>query len=166
MMHPDLTARENLRVFARLYGLARVDERVEIGLRKVGLAERGDDRVATLSRGMAQRLALARALLHDPLILLLDEAETGLDARAHEQLRAALSDRGGHRTVILASHDLRYVSEVADEVAFLRAGRIVGRVPTAGLGAIGLQEQYAEALAQQSAARSGVAVGAAGRHHQ
>jgi heme ABC exporter ATP-binding subunit CcmA len=162
MLHPDLTAHENLRVYAHLYGLDRVGERVEAGLRQVGLSDRGEARAATLSRGMLQRLALARAVLHDPPILLLDEAETGLDTRAQEQLQAVLGDRTGHRTVILASHDLGYVCEVADEVAFLRAGRIVGRVLTSGLSTHCLQEQYAEALDGQSSARSVVSVGAAG----
>ena len=162
MLHPDLTARENLLIFGRLYGLERVHDRVAAGLRRVGLTERTDSYVSTLSRGMLQRLALARALFHDPLVLLLDEAETGLDARAREQLRAALGERGGQRTAILASHDLGFVSEVADEVAFLRSGRVVGQVSTVGLDARALQERYAEALAGPFPARPGLAAGAAG----
>ena len=161
MLHPDLTARENLRVFAGLYGLDGVAERVEAGLRQVGLERRADDRAATLSRGMLQRLALARALLHDPSILLLDEAETGLDTRAHKWLLAALGERGG-RTVVFASHDLGFVREVADEVAFLRSGRVAGRVDTAGLSLDDLGERYADALAARPAERAGQAVGLAG----
>jgi heme exporter protein A len=152
MLHPDLTARENLRVFAHLYGLDAADARAEAGLRQFGLDRRGDDRVATLSRGMHQRLALARALLHEPAVLLLDEAETGLDARAHEWLISALGERGSGRTVIFASHDLGFVREVADEVVFLRAGRIAGRVPIAGLGPDELRERYADALAARPTA--------------
>jgi heme exporter protein A len=148
MLHPDLTARENLAVFARLYGLDDVTGSVEGALNDFGLTERGDSLVSTLSRGMVQRLALARALLHDPPILLLDEAETGLDSRAHDQLAAALEASHGHRTVILASHDLSFVSEVADQVVFLRSGRVVGQVEAAGLGVRGLQERYSEALAR------------------
>jgi ABC-type multidrug transport system ATPase subunit len=152
MLHPDLTARENLTVFGHLYGLDRVEERAEAGLRQFGLERRGDTRVTTLSRGMLQRLALARALLHEPAVLLLDEAETGLDVRAHEWLIAALGERGSGRTVIFASHDVGFVREVADEVVFLRAGRVAGRVQTAGLGPDELRSRYSDALAARSAA--------------
>jgi ABC-2 type transport system ATP-binding protein/heme exporter protein A len=102
---------------------------------------------------MLQRLALARALLHDPALLLLDEAETGLDARAHEWLISALGERGSGRTVIFASHDIGFVCEVADEVVFLRAGRVAGRVQTAGLGPDDLRARYADALAARSTAK-------------
>ena len=162
MLHPDLTGRENLLVFAGLYGLDGVDERAEAGLRRFGLERQGDARVATLSRGMLQRLALARALLHEPAVLLLDEAETGLDARAHDWLLAALGARGGGRTVIFASHDLGFVREVADEAVFLRAGRVAGRIRTAGLGTDELRERYADALAARPADRSRPVVGIAG----
>ena len=161
MLHPDLTARENLAVFARLYGLDRFEERVEQGLRQFGLVGRADSRASTFSRGMLQRLALARALLHDPALLLLDEAETGLDLRAHEWLLAAFGERGGPRTVVLASHDLAFVREGADDVVFLRSGRVVDRVRTADLGPDALRERYADALATPPAARSGRAVGLA-----
>ena len=146
MLHPELTAQENLATYARLYGLDRVAERVAAGLDRVGLSARATSRVATLSRGMIQRLALARALLHEPSVLLLDEAETGLDVRARDLLFSVL---GADRTATLATHDLAYVAEVADEVAFMSRGRIVGRCPTIGLRASDLSERYAEALAQR-----------------
>ena len=158
MLHPDLTARENLTLFAHLYGLDRVEERAEAGLRQFGLERRGEAGVATLSRGMLQRLALARALLHDPTVLLLDEAETGLDARAHEWLISALGERGGSRTVIFASHDLADEAEVV----FLRAGRVAGRVQIAGLGADDLRERYADALDRRPAEAAGRVVGVPG----
>ena len=162
MLHPDLTARENLSVFARLYGLDRADERVETGLRDVGLLARAGARVSTLSRGMVQRLALARALLHDPLVLLLDEAETGLDVRAHQQLLATLREGGAHRTVIFASHDLGFVSDVADKVIFLRAGRVVGQTDVTRCSVNDVRDQYAEALARPQPERTRRPVGAAG----
>jgi heme exporter protein A len=158
MLHPSLTARENLQVFARLYGLDQSERRVVEGLQRVGLTELADARAATLSRGMLQRLALARALLHDPAILLLDEAETGLDVRAHEQLLAVLRDR----TAVLASHDLAFVSAVADEVAFLRAGRVVGQVSTAGLEPRALQDRYVDALGGRPLSRVAATAGAVG----
>lgn len=159
MLHPDLTARENLAVYARLYGLDRVADRVSAGLERVDLSHRADSRVSTLSRGMTQRLALARALLHEPPILLLDEAESGLDARARDRLMASLDS---DRTAILATHDLAYVSEVATEIAFLNRGRIVGTLATAGLSSAELRDRYAEALARWPANardRSTVAAG-------
>ena len=162
MLHPDLTVRENLRVFAGLYGLDDAEARIAAGLRQFGLVGRADARVRTLSRGMVQRLALARALLHDPAVLLLDEAESGLDVRAHDWLLAALDDHPERRTVILASHDLAFVSDVADEVVFLRAGRVVGQVETAGIPPEALRERYTEVLAHGSADRPDRAVGVAG----
>jgi polar amino acid transport system ATP-binding protein len=97
---------------------------------------------------MTQRVALARAFLHEPSILLLDEAESGLDVRAHEVLVGAL--RVGARTAVLATHDLAFAREVADEVAFLRRGTVVGRVATAGRTVSEIQAAYAEALARRS----------------
>jgi heme ABC exporter ATP-binding subunit CcmA len=162
MLHPELTARENLRVFARLYALDRSDERVEASLCQVGLAERGDARAATLSRGMLQRLALARALLHEPSLLLLDEAETGLDVRAHDHLVSAVAEHEGGRTAILASHDLGFVREVADEVVFLRLGRAVERVRTAGLADAELREVYSDAMAPRTMGQADLSIGAPG----
>jgi len=159
MLHPDLTARENLAVYAQLYGLSRPAECVEDGLRAVALADRGDSRVSTLSRGMLQRLTLARALLHEPPVLLLDEAETGLDARARDILADILAHGSGRRTVILTSHDLAYVHEVADEIAFMRAGRVVDRVRNVGLDAVALRSRYAEALARRTSPTTPVMAG-------
>lgn len=162
MLHPDLTAQENLTVFAELYGLDRIAERVQGGLDRVGLTSRAHARAATLSRGMLQRLALARALLHEPPILLLDEAESGLDSRAHAGLLAALGDRETGRTALLASHDLQFVAEVADRVAFLRAGRIVQVIPMDDCDARSLQERYAAALAAPPSSRAAPVARAAG----
>ena len=148
LAYPDLTARENLELYAALYAVP--DARVAEELDRVGLDGRRGDRAAELSRGMLQRLALARALLHEPSILLLDEAETGLDAPARDVLESALR---GPRTAVMASHDLSFVREVADEVAFMRSGRIVGRCQMAGASAAELAGRYAEALARRPSAR-------------
>lgn len=158
MLHPELTARENLLTYGRLYGLDRLGERVKAGLDRVGLAGRASSRVSTLSRGMVQRVALARALLHEPSVLLLDEAETGLDAKARDLLVAVL---GGDLTAILATHDLGHVAEVADEVVFLARGRIVGRCDLAGCSPAELRERYADALAPRPAAEARQPVGVA-----
>jgi heme exporter protein A len=156
MLHPDLTAHENLAIYGRLYGLDRPGERATLGLDRVGLVARAGSRVSTLSRGMVQRLSLARALLHEPSVLLLDEAETGLDVRARDVLVEALSSE---LTAILATHDLSYVAEVADEVAFLNRGRVVGRCALAGVHPAELRERYAEALAQRPASETRASTG-------
>jgi heme ABC exporter ATP-binding subunit CcmA len=160
MLHPDLSALENLTIFARLYGLDRPGERAEAALQEVGLLDRAHAATRTLSRGMVQRLALARATLHEPAILLLDEAETGLDTRAHDFLIDTFACRDPQRSALIASHDLNFIREVADEVVFLRSGAVAARVQTAGLDAAELRERYAEALSQPPRARAARPVGA------
>ena len=123
-LYGHLTARENLRFYGRLFGLSDLDQRVETRLGEVGLLERADDRAATFSRGMRQRLGLARTLLHDPDLVLLDEPYTGLDPHAAAVLRAVLETlRDGRRTVILVTHNLTQGLELADQVAIQVRGR-------------------------------------------
>ena len=124
-LYGRLTVAENLRFYGRLYGLDNLSDRVAERLRSVGLGERGASQVQTLSRGMRQRLALARTLLHDPEIVLLDEPYTGLDAHAAATLRGVLSSlKDGHRTVVLVTHNLQQGLELADQVAIQVRGRI------------------------------------------
>jgi heme exporter protein A len=119
LVYPDLTARENLRFHARLHGVAaaRVDEL----LRAVGLERRAGDPVRELSRGMVQRLAAARAVLHDPPVLLLDEPRAGLDPVAAEELEPLIGRASG-RTRVLVTHDVERGLREADVVLGLRAG--------------------------------------------
>ena len=125
-LYPELTARENLQFFARLYGVADVDARVASSLDTAGLAARADDLTSAYSRGMRQRVALERALIHSPRLVLLDEPFTGLDAASAsalvERLRG-LKDEG--RIVILATHDLNLAEGLLDLAVFLRDGRMV-----------------------------------------
>ena len=120
LLYPQLSGRENLRLHARLHGLARA--RVEEVLEAVGLRERGDDPVDELSRGMVQRLAAARAVLHDPPLLLLDEPRAGLDPGAAEQLEPLIGRSSG-RTRVLVTHDVERGLEEADVALGLRGGR-------------------------------------------
>jgi ABC-type multidrug transport system ATPase subunit len=125
-LYPELTARENLEFFARLYGLAGPRDRVSQALARAGLAERADDMVSGFSRGMRQRLALERALLHTPRLLLLDEPFTGLDDASGQALVARL--RGLRREgaiVVVATHDLDLAEGLLDKVAVLRDGRLL-----------------------------------------
>ena len=125
-LYPELTAAENLTFFARLHELADVGERVERALGSARLAERRDDPVGGFSRGMRQRLALERALLHEPRLALLDEPFTGLDdassAALVERLRQ-LRSRGA--IVLLATHDLDTIDGLVDRALLLRDGRLI-----------------------------------------
>ena len=116
LLYRDLSARENLLLHARLHRVA--EERVGELLEAVGLGRRGDDPVHTYSRGMVQRAAVARAVLHDPELLLLDEPKANLDPSAAEVLEPLLAGR----TRVFTSHDPRE-AQTADEVLGLREGR-------------------------------------------
>jgi heme exporter protein A len=125
-LYGHLTAEENLRFHADLHLLSDVRDRVAEGLRSVGLEQRAGDRVRTFSRGMRQRLSLARTLLHQPRVVLLDEPYTGLDAHAAALLRGVLTSlRDGRRTVVLVTHNLTQGLEQADRVAIQVRGRFV-----------------------------------------
>ena len=120
LLYPDLSPRDNLRFHARLHGVS--PERVEELLDAVGLSRRAGDPVRELSRGMVQRVGAARALLHDPPLLLLDEPRAGLDPAAAEQLEPLLGRSSG-RTRVLVTHDVDRGLAEADAVLGLRAGR-------------------------------------------
>jgi heme exporter protein A len=125
-LYPELTARENLQFFARLYGLDNVAARVDAGLDRAGLASRAADVVSGFSRGMRQRLALERSLIHDPRLLLLDEPFTGLDDASVAALVARLKERrAAGRIIVVVTHDLDVAEALLDRVAVLREGRLV-----------------------------------------
>lgn len=125
LVYDNLTARENLRFFARLYDLQDADARIEQGLARVGLAKRADGLARTFSRGMQQRLAIARALLHDPAVLLLDEPYTGLDVNAAEVLDdIVLTARAEGRTILMTTHELDRAARLATRAVILAKGRI------------------------------------------
>jgi heme exporter protein A len=125
-LYPELTARENLAVFAGLYGRHDADQAARAALTRAGLADRGDDLVAGFSRGMRQRVALERALIHDPRLVLLDEPFTGLDQASTSALVARLRGlRESGAAIVLATHDLDVADGLLDEAIFLREGRMV-----------------------------------------
>jgi heme exporter protein A len=123
LLYRELSGRENLRYHARLHGVA--DGRVEELLAAVGMERRADDPVRELSRGMVQRLAVARAVLHDPELLLLDEPRAHLDPAAAERLEPLIGRASG-RTRVLVSHDVEGALAEADAVLRLKRGRPVG----------------------------------------
>ena len=125
-LYPELTARENLEFFARLYTLPDVPSRVDAALARAGLSDRGNDAVAGFSRGMRQRLAVERALLHEPRLVLFDEPFTGLDDDARQALLARLrSLRDAGAIVMVATHDFGTVDAALDRAALLRDGKLV-----------------------------------------
>ncbi|MCB9552026.1 MAG: ABC transporter ATP-binding protein [bacterium] len=147
-LYRPLSARENLRFFGRLYGVAALDARVDALLAAVGLARDADRAAGDFSRGMAQRLTLARALLPAPDLLLLDEPLTGLDREGvamAARLIGAERDRGA--VVVMASHDLDATGALADRALVLRRGRKVYEGPVDG----SLVALYHRAIGEQAA---------------
>jgi len=125
-LYDDLTARQNLEFFARIYGVEQARDRAEELLDAVGLAARGDDAVGTFSRGMQQRLSLARALVHEPRIVFLDEPFTGLDPHGARALRQTLEGlRRERRTVVMVTHNLTQGLELSERWLILARGRVV-----------------------------------------
>jgi heme exporter protein A len=126
LLYGDLTAGENLQFFARMYGLDNRQERVAAALSRVGLAARERDPVRTFSRGMTQRLTIARATLHEPDVLLFDEPYTGLDQEASWMLDELLREQAAQgRTILMITHDLVHGLNLADRVVVLSRGRLV-----------------------------------------
>ncbi|HWB30761.1 MAG TPA: ABC transporter ATP-binding protein [Vicinamibacterales bacterium] len=146
-LYGDLTASENLRFFAQLYGLPNPDAVVARALDRARLTDRAHDRVGAFSRGLRQRLALERALMHQPRLVLLDEPFTGLDdasaALLIERLRQLAASRA---IVVMATHDFDLADAVVDEPICLSNGRLV---PMTGAGS--LRQRYRDALAGERA---------------
>jgi heme ABC exporter ATP-binding subunit CcmA len=132
MVYPDLTARESLTLMATLHDLPSPKGRIEESLRAVGLTEFADRPARTYSRGQLQRLALARAELHDPSLLLFDEPTTGLDANATERLvKAVQGARERGRVVVVVTHDRPFAERVADVRVTLERAKVKSVVKTA-----------------------------------
>jgi heme exporter protein A len=140
-IYPELSAFENLAFFARAYAVPDVDRTVASALERAGLEQR-DDPAGRFSRGMRQRLALERALLHDPRLVLLDEPFTGLDDAATMALRTRLADlRAAGCIVLVATHDLETIDGIADRAVLIRGGRLVSMDDGAG----SLRDRYRRA---------------------
>jgi heme exporter protein A len=143
LLYRDLTAQENLRFYADMYGVADAGRRIGDLLERVELSHRRYDVVSTFSKGMVQRLAIARALLHKPRVLLLDEPHSGLDAHAVDILDGLLDEIRAEHTFVMATHNLRQGLELADQVMILDAGRVVFR-QTGRLSAADFEAVYRE----------------------
>ncbi len=125
LLYGDLTAEENLRFYGKMYAVHDLEKRIDATLSLVGLQRRRRDLVRSFSRGMQQRLAIARATLHEPALLLFDEPHTGLDPDAAamlDDLLREVAQRG--RTIVMTSHDLQRASDLATRVDILSKGSI------------------------------------------
>jgi ABC-2 type transport system ATP-binding protein len=140
--HTHLSGRENLRIVAAVRG-AEANERIAPALARVGLAERADDKVKRYSLGMRQRLGVARCLLADPLLLILDEPTNGLDPGGiqefREMIRAMVEQEG--RTVFLSSHLLDEVEKICDAAAIVDRGKVITQGPIAELAEGGARHE-------------------------
>ena len=134
-VYPELTCAENLRFFAKLFDLDDPERALEQSLDYVGLTDRANRPAYSLSRGLLQRLDLARALLHNPTLLILDEPDTGLDVRGRELLQQLMRERASSGCLILfTSHALEFAVATADRVVTLVDGEVAADQPASVIG--------------------------------
>ncbi len=146
MLYEEMTCEENLRFFGRMFDLSDLPGRISDLLDKVNLIVERQQKVRYLSHGMQKRLAIARALLHDPDILLLDEPESGLDKQMLDDLESILfKSNRGNRTIVMATHNSEIGLKWADEVVFLSKGTIVSRMSRAKMD----ESKFYDAFFQQ-----------------
>ncbi len=150
LVYGELTAEENLRFYGRMYSLPDLPARIDAVLELIGLSARRRDLVRTYSRGMQQRLAIGRAVLHEPDVLLLDEPHTGLDQDAAEMLDNVLRSvaQRGH-TIVMTSHDLARAAGLAARFDILSHGKFLGSARRADVPADGLLKFYRETLERE-----------------
>lgn len=146
MLYPDLTAMENLMFTAQLYGVVNAEERVRELLRAVELDHRRFDVVRTFSRGMTQRLSIARALMNDPDVVFLDEPYAGLDPHAVEIFDGLIEQLRDGRTFIMVSHDLQKGFDVCTHALVLARGRVVSYAPKKDIDFEQFRQLYRETV--------------------
>ena len=141
LLYNDLTCRENLAFYGELHGVRNASRRIDDVLERVGLADRRDRRVRTLSHGMQRRLSLARAIIHEPRVLLMDEPESGLDQASVEAMGQLLREWAADgKSALLTTHSDRIGLAWADRVLGLRGGRLTYDAPTEAITAATLQD--------------------------
>ena len=149
LLYDDLTADENLRFYGRLYAIPNLEERIDQVLEMVGLHARRHELVRTYSRGMQQRLAIGRAVLHDPEVMLFDEPYTGLDQDASAMLDEVLQTVAGQgRTVVMTSHDLVRIADLCSRFDVLSRGKIIASASREEIPQDGLLAFYRQAIHQ------------------
>ncbi len=149
-LYENLTAAENLFFYGKLYSVKNLSEKIERIIIDVGLGLRRNDRVHTFSRGMQQRLSIARAMLHDPSLLLLDEPYSGLDQHACGMLSGWLKQlRSQERTTLMVTHDLERGLDMADRIAILIDGQIAFNEPRNDLDLQAFRSMYNELVSKR-----------------
>ena len=149
LLYGDLTAEENLRFYSRMYDIGQAEKRITDVLEMVGLAPRRRDLVRTFSRGMQQRLAIGRAVLHDPEVMLFDEPHTGLDQDACQMLDTVLREVAARgRTVVMTSHDLARVADLASRFDILSRGVITASAQRSQMDPDNLLAYYRQSIAK------------------
>jgi len=143
LLYEDLSGRENLRFFARMFSLREIDERIESVTALMGMTTRLDQKVGTMSHGMRKRFSIARAMLHDPPILLMDEPESGLDQEALGMLDALVSNGSNpRRTVVLTTHSLERAFAVGQRMAILANGKVAYQESLEDAGTEAIRDAY------------------------
>lgn len=156
LLYGDLTGEENLQFYGRMYAVENLEARIGEVLDLVDLSKRGRDLVRTYSRGMAQRLAIARAVIHDPSILLLDEPYTGLDQDASAMLDTVLKQIAAQgRTVVMTSHDLARSEDLATRFDVLSRGKIIASARRDEIPKDGLLAFYRRSLEMPDPGKQG-----------
>jgi heme ABC exporter ATP-binding subunit CcmA len=149
LLYGDLTAEENLQFYGRMYDVQNSGQRIAEVLKMVDLTDRRRDLVRTFSRGMQQRLAIGRAVLHDPEVMLFDEPHTGLDQDACQMLdEVLLNVAASGRTVVMTSHDLVRVADLASRIDILSRGVITASILRSAMDPNNLLAYYRQAIAE------------------
>ena len=150
-LYPNLTAYENLKFYGAMYGVDRLNFRIQEVLDLVGLSDYRNDSVQNFSRGMQQRLSIGRAVIHDPLIMFLDEPFTGLDQQGSDDFIKLIRQlRERKKTVIMASHHLHLGIELCDRAAILKAGKIVYLQKVTGIAHNDFKRIYLQHIGENS----------------
>jgi heme exporter protein A len=153
MLYPALTALENVEFAARLHGVASPGAASVAALERMGIVERKNSMVKTLSRGMQQRVSIARAIVHSPAVLLLDEPYTGLDANGAAALSRMIHElRGAGATMLLVTHNVAEGLAVATHATVMLAGRFERTTPAAGVDPLKFAEEYRALAGVETAA--------------
>jgi heme exporter protein A len=146
-LYSELTAMENLRFYAKLYGVEKIDDRIKELLDKVELYKRRNDKVRGYSRGMLQRLSITRALLHNPDIVVLDEPYTGLDTHASDILTKILMELfDEQRTILMVTHNIKQGYDASSRLAIIRRGQIVFDRKKSDISIDEFEHAYTEAV--------------------
>ena len=146
-LYDNLTAHENLKFYGQLYEIKNIEKQIKRVIEKVGLEDRLHDTVRSFSRGMKQRLAIARSIIHDPSLLLLDEPYAGLDRWSEKRLADILkSFHNNKRTIIMATHNLSSFLELGSRVVVINSGRIVHEQQVRAMNIEQLERLYTQFL--------------------